>query len=158
MPVSRESIYQALIELSENITWGDSDEKTFLTPMDQRRRVKLFSDVPTTQQPALFQAEHGEQVAQTTGLPYKRTFTATWIIYQATGKDKLAIPATENNLILDAVEAAFQPLPRDIGYTQQRLTLGGLVHHCFINGEVFKDPGDIDDQGMLAIPITILVP
>ena len=50
-----------------------------------------------------------------------------------------------------------QPIPSDPGYPK-RLTLGGLVHHCYIDGSVFKDPGDIDAQAMMVIPILMLVP
>lgn len=153
MTATREQIYGALFALTGAMTWGDDDR----TWKQRSRRVKLFSDVPTTQQPALYQAEHGETSVQLSNLPYKRTFAANWIIYQATGKDPNAVPAQENNLILDAVYAAIAPSPGDSGYPQ-RNTLGGLVHHCFIDGEIFKDPGDIDNQGMMVIPIKLLVP
>ena len=38
------------------------------------------------------------------------------------------------------------------------MTLGGLVHHCFIDGKVFKDPGDLDGQALIIVPITVLAP
>ena len=149
--MTREAIFSALFALSENVTWSNGPFKT------RSRRVKLFSDVPKEQQPALYQAEHDELSSQTSKMPYKNIYSASWIIYQATGFSPSAIPAVENNLILDAVYAAIAPLPTDPGYPQ-RNTLGGLVYHCYIDGSVFKDPGDIDNQGMLVIPIKLLVP
>lgn len=151
--MSREAIFAALFALTQGVTWDDP-ARTFKT---RSRRVKLFSDVPANQQPALYQAEHSESSSQVSNLPYKRTFAASWIIYQAVGNDPKAVPATENNLILDALQAALAPRPTDRGFPQ-RNTLDGLVYHCYIDGEVFKDPGDIDNQGMMVIPIKLLVP
>ena len=122
------------------------------------RRVKHFADVPGSEQPACFQAEHTTTEEQRTSLPYKTTLEANWIIYQCVGKDKSAIPATENNLILKGVRQALAPATDDPGYLDKRNTLGGLVHHCFISGRIFKDPGDLDDQGMIVVPIKLLVP
>ena len=116
----------------------------------------LFADCPL--QPACYQAEHGDTVAQVTGMPYKTTLEAKWIIYQNVTKDPKALGAVENNLIIQAVYAALAPLTDDPGFSDGRNTLGGLVHHCFISGALFKDPGDLDGQGMMVIPIKVLVP
>lgn len=151
--MNREAILGALFALGQSIQW-DSPARGWVTTS---RRVKLFSDVPDELQPALFQAEHGEVTSQTSNMPYKWVLKAEWIIYQCTGNDPNAVPAIENNKILDAVQAAFAPQPSDPGYPK-RNTLGGLVHHCYIDGSVFKDPGDIDNQGMMVIPILMLVP
>ncbi len=105
MPLpTREQVYQALVALTEEVTWGTAPTKQFLNAVATRRRVKLFSDA--TIQPAVYQAEHDEEVAQVTNLPYKRAFKASWIVYQNVGKDHSAVPAIENNLILDAIQAA----------------------------------------------------
>ena len=151
--MNREAIFGALFALSESIEWG-TPARGWQT---RSRRVKLFSDVPVDQQPAIFQAEHDEVTSQQSNMPYKWVLKAQWIIYQATGNNPDGVPAIENNLILDAVQAAFAPQPSDPGYPK-RNTLGGLVHHCYIDGSVFKDPGDIDNQGMMVIPILMLVP
>jgi len=122
------------------------------------RRVKLFSDVPAPQQAACFQAEWGSDEGQVTNLPTKTTLLANWIIYQCVAKDDKALGAVENNLILRGVRQVLEPQPGDPGFLDRRNTLGGLVHHCFISGRLFKDPGDIDGQGMMVIPIKLLVP
>lgn len=151
----REPVFKALFELAESIKWElDGTERTWVTT---GRRVKLFSDVTSSQQPAIFQAEHLEASSQVTRMPYKRTWEASWIIYRHSS-DPNEVPAIETNLILDAVEKAMAPKPSDIGFLDERNTLGGLVHHCFIDGTLFKDPGDIDDQGMIVVPIRLLVP
>ena len=144
---NREQVFQALFALGQGLTWG-SPPSGFVFAA---RRVKLWDDVPG--QPALCQAEHDEQVEQITGLPPKLTLNASWLIYQNAGADPAATPATINNQILDAIQGAF-PNP-DGGQVQ---TLGGLVAKCWINGRIFKDPGDLDGQGLLIVPIQILVP
>jgi hypothetical protein len=37
-----------------------------------------------------------------------------------------------------------------------RQTLGGLVSHCWIDGKIMKDSGDIDGDGIAVIPVKIL--
>lgn len=156
--IPEETIFYTLAQLMAEVRWSRPSEAPdahrFLTIS---RRVKLFSDVPSTAQPACFQAEHGTTESEVTGMPGKSILEANWIIYQCVGKDKKAIPAVENNLILGGVRKALAPKIEDPGYPK-RNTLGGLVHHCYIGGRIFKDPGDTDDQGMIVIPIKVLVP
>lgn len=157
--IDEELIYYTLAQRMTEVRWQRAGEaqghRRFKTVS---RRVKLFSDVDTGSQPACFQAEHTSTEGQTTNLPYKTTLEANWIIYHATGKDKKAIPAIENNLIIKGVRIALEPKPNDPGFLDRRNTLGGLVHHCFISGRIFRDPGDIDDQAMIVVPIKLLVP
>lgn len=162
MPAAREDVFSYLYTLTANVRWAPDPAKTppFLgrTFITRSRRIKLFNEVDVTAQPALFQVEHDEQVDQVSNLPYKQVWAASWVCYQATGFDPNAEPTIENNLILDALQAALAPKPADPGFSSKRNTLMGRVHHCYIGGEVFKDPGDIDNQGMIVLPIKILVP
>lgn len=153
--MSREAIYSALFALVSDgegqpgkITGADGETLLFTS-----RRVKLFDDVPS--QPALCQAEHGETYAQATNMPYKRTFSASWLLYHDVGKDPNAVPSTTTNNLLDAIDAAITPYPSNPGFRQ---TLGGLVYHCFISGKVFRESGDLDGQALMVIPITLLIP
>jgi hypothetical protein len=153
--MSREAIYSALFALVSQgegqpgkITGAGGETLLFTS-----RRVKLFGDLPA--QPALCQAEHGETYAQQTNLPYKRTFSASWLLYHTAGNDPSAVPSTTTNNLLDAIGAAITPYPNNPGYRQ---TLGGLVHHCFINGKVFRESGDLDGQALFIVPITLLIP
>ncbi len=161
--VTREQVYQAVWALRTLVQWDihtpvPPDDPGYSTLVSSDRRVKLFSDVDSLQKPFVCQAEHGETIAQKTNMPYRRIFECSWIVYQDSGLNKSVAGAILNNKILDAVQAAFAPRPTDIGFRDKRNTLGGLVYHCFLEGSIFKDPGDIDDQGMMVIPIKILVP
>jgi hypothetical protein len=144
---SREAIFQALFDLTASVTWGSPPTGFAYAG----RRVKHWDDLPV--QPALCQAEQGEDVVEVTGRPSITNLAANWLIYHDVGKDPAATPANESNLILDAVQALFPT-----GDPDQVQTLGGLVHHCFISGHVFKDPGDLDGQALIIVPIKILIP
>jgi hypothetical protein len=41
------------------------------------------------------------------------------------------------------------------GKVNGRQTLSSLVSHCYIEGKVMKDPGDIDGGGQAMIPRTL---
>ena len=151
--VDEELIFLRLSERMSDVTWGNG--KKFVTTT---RRIKLFSDVPAEQQPWCGQAEHGTSEVQISGMPYKTILEATWIIYQCVSRDPSAVGATENNNIIKACREALKPKPSDPSFHDRRNSLNGLVYHCFIGGRLFKDPGDIDGQGMITLPIKLLVP
>lgn len=158
--MDREAIFQALFAQTEGVQWNIG---TQLAPVmegfkKRTRRIALFSDVPDKEQPWLGQSEHGESISQVSRMPYKAVLQAQWVVYHVAAKQPNSIPTSRNNQILDALQAAIAPAKTDPGYPDERNTLGGLVYHCYIDGEVFKDPGDIDNQGMLVVPIRILVP
>lgn len=158
--IDEEAIYYALASLMATVRWtrtGESPPKTYQF-ITISRRVKLFADVMPAEQPACFQAEWASDEQQVSNQPYKTTLMANWIIYQCVSKDPKGIGAVENNMILKGVRKALAPLPNDPGFADKRNTLGGLVYHCFIQGRLFRDPGDIDGQGMLVVPIKLLVP
>ncbi len=150
---TREAVFSALFALASQ---GEGQGGAFTFGAGQAlaytsRRVRLWSDLPA--QPALCQAEHDETVTEATGLPSKTTLSASWILYHEAAKDPTAVPATTSNDLLDAVQALFPA-----GDPDNVQTLGGLVHHCFINGRIFKDAGDLDGQALIIVPITILLP
>lgn len=155
--VDEEAVLAALFALVPDIRFtlpGSSVESGFVT---YSRRVKLWGNVTVAEKPALYQAEHANQEDQVSNMPDKSVVMANWIIYQSAGKDPTAIPAQWNTAILKGVRASLRPTPQDPGWPK-RNTLGGLVHHCYISGRVFKDPGDIDGEGMMVVPIKVLVP
>lgn len=149
--MSRNAIADALWALSANTVW--MTDRTFVT---RERKLRLFSDVPKMEQAYLCQVSHGDLYGKTSNTPYKRVLRFTWIGYfDAQNSDD---PSSEMDAILDALEAKFAPVPQDPGFFDSRNTLLGLCYSCFIDGEAFKDPGDIDGQAMFTVPIKVLVP
>jgi hypothetical protein len=143
--MSREVIYQALLDLASTVRWGAGQQ--FINPS---RRVQTWSKI--REFPTLAQAEHDETVTPRTNMPPVRTLGAVWLIYHNVGKDTSLIPATESNAILDAIDALF---PSGDDATQ---TLGGLVHRASISGRVLKEHGDLEGQALLIVPIRLIAP
>jgi hypothetical protein len=149
MNVMREDVMAALVALLEGVIFTQpvNGATRFLSIS---RRLKLWSNVAKSQRPALFIAEHREQQAyQNEALPPKTTLGVDLFIY-IDSSDPNAVPAIALNTMLDAIETALKPA------TGARQTLGGLVSHCRIDGAVLKDPGDLDGDGLLWIPLKIL--
>ncbi len=148
--IDREAIFAALFALvSPAYAWKS-------TPS---RRLKLWGDVPLEQRPALFQFEGTEEGYTYTQSPNpKRVLEARLFVY-TNCKDTNVVGATQMNQIITAIETALLPQISDTkGGNGQRNSLGGLVHSCRIEGRVFRDPGDLDGDGLLRIPVIIECP
>jgi hypothetical protein len=136
-------------------------QATFLTSVGDAlhfvtadRRLRLFDDVAADQQPAVFLVEHDETYEQPNrGLPPKRIMTLSIFCY-ARAEIGSTVGGTVINSMVGAIEQAL--LPDD--QQAQVCTLGGLVHWCRIEGRIFKDPGDLDSQAMLIVPLRVMIP
>lgn len=120
------------------------------------RRLVMWDRVPKDQRPALFQVEHAETYSRQSETQRKRDLHVTLFIY-TDSSDKTVDGIVVLNTILDELDAALDPAAAD-AFARGRQTLGGLVSHCFIDGDVVKDSGDLDGVGLLVVPIRILVP
>lgn len=143
-----EAIYAALFALVSNTSvypWKTS-----------ARRLKLWGEVLPEQRPALYQFEGGDEDyewRQSTAEPVVKLWAKLFIYTNA--KDPAVAGATQINQIMTALNVGFTPTGRDKAFG--RLTLGGLVYYARIEGKVFRDPGDLDGDGMLVVPIGIRV-
>jgi hypothetical protein len=150
---TREQIFSALFALGQGVNWADPVSGDVTTWSTTSRRIQTPDQIGIDGQPALLQAESDEQFSQVTKMPSKRTFSAAWVIYLKP-YDAPDPTGPLINTVMDAVEAAFAPDDVVNGVC----TLGGLVAHCWIDGTVFRDPGDLDQQAMLVVPIKMLAP
>jgi hypothetical protein len=143
MAASREAIMQALFALV-------AGSASFVTAS---RRLKIWSDVPASEKPALFMYQKNDEYkGSERHLPPTVTMNVDLYIYTAPGLDSGIIPASLLNPLIDAAEAVLRPGPGAGG----RQTLGGLVSHCYIDGNILKEPGDLDGDGVAVIPVKIL--
>lgn len=117
------------------------------------RKLRHWTDVDSSQQPALFQAQ-GRQIATpgdpARGVPTKWTFLIDVYVYARTDGDR--VPGTVMNPLLDAIEAVTKP----DNPTQRVQTLGGLVERCWIEGDIETDEGTLGDQAVAIVPFRIL--
>jgi hypothetical protein len=114
------------------------------------RRALYWSKVSA--QPALFLRNTGT-VYERQGSLLKRVLKAEIWIYSQAGKNVDFAPGIALNNLIDAIEAALDPGP-----TSDRQTLGGLVQHCWLDGDGVDDPGDLDGQAKAVLPVKIALP
>lgn len=137
----REAIMQALFALV-------SGSASFVTAS---RRIRLWGDVASGEKPAIFMYERDDNY--TNGKNYLPIveMNVDLYIYIDAGKDLSIAPITVLNPLVDAIDAALAP-----SKVTGKQTLGGLVSHCYIDGKIMKDPGDLDGDGLALIPVKIL--
>lgn len=142
--MNREAIFVALFDLLKVVPGITTAE----------RRLRHWNDVTSVEQPYLCLAQGGQtaQRGDPKGVYAKWVLEADIYLYaQTTGGQA---PSSVLNPIVDAVEQALQPPYPDYNRCQ---TLGGLVEHCWIEGNIDTDEGTLGDQAVAVIPIKILV-
>ncbi len=139
--MNREPIYAALFAVVQGAA-------PFVTAS---RRLRHWSDVAAAEQPALFMIQKSETAEERRPLPVKWRARVDLYVY-AQAPDELTAPATVINPLLDAVETALAPDP--VSHVQ---TLGGLVQHCWIAGQIQTDEGVLGGQSVAIVPVEILV-
>ena len=118
------------------------------------RRLKLWSDVPPVMRPACFLFEGGvETYENAAGAVPKRSLAVKLFVY---AHDPARIGAAALNAVMDALDDALAPAGVDVALG--RNTLAGNAYRCAIEGRPMKDPGDLDGDGLLVVPITIVLP
>lgn len=141
--MNRKQIAQALFDLL----------KTASVFKSSSRRMKLWADVPASERPALYMHESAETYDNAEDFnPGSRTMRFKAFVY-TNASDSPAAPVDQLNDILEAFETALAPNP-----LTGLQTLGGVVTHARINGEILKDAGDLDGDGVLVVPFEILLP
>lgn len=121
------------------------------------RRVRGTGDFNSSDYPVLMIDELSETCIQGfDSSPEMTTFNIEmWVIIN-NGQDPNDEPISALNDLLDKIDAA---LATDLPHPYKQVcTLGGLVQHCWIDGTIDKQAGDINGIGIARIPIKILVP
>lgn len=115
-------------------------------------RLKLWADVPPALQPSAFLVTHREtDEYRGLGLLRRRLELGIWCYSRSDNTPG----GPDLDTMMEAFEAAFiQP----DNFSTNSNTLGGLVYWCRIEGKVIKDPGDIDKQTLLVVPIIVEMP
>jgi len=116
------------------------------------RQVRPWSDVPPSEQPALFMGQGDEHAITRPGFPTKWEMQANFYLYCNRSDDPAELAATQINNLLDVIELALKPSPVT-GYN----TLGGLVFNCVIDGRIETDEGLLGPQSVAILPIKITI-
>lgn len=118
------------------------------------RRLLPWAKVPD--QPAVFLVEgNDEYPPRPSSAPARVGCRAFVWIYNRTRNDA-GVPGTALNALIDAIEAVLTPPPNSPTGVWQNLGLGSVIH-CRIEGEVLKDLGHLDGQGLARVPLIIQV-
>jgi hypothetical protein len=115
-------------------------------------RLALWGDVSPDQQPYAAIVTHREiDEYRGLGLLRRRLELGIWCYSRSDSSPG----GPDLDTMMEAFEAAFNVVDNPSTGCN---TLGGLVYWCRIEGRVFKDPGDLDNQTMLIVPIVIEMP
>lgn len=119
------------------------------------RRMTLPAQIAPGDLPALMVWEQPERARGATGLPDKRVWVA-WVVLVFINDDPAIAGATIINPMIDAVEDVLKV----DDYGHNTCTLGQLVHYVRIEGQIIKETGDTDSNGLggAVIPVTIMPP
>jgi len=139
----RETAYLALFNWLQ-VSQYTSGIKTFT------RKLKHWNDVANEDQPALYMSQTGEMAKPILGLPPAIVLECDLYLYVQTNGEEVG-PII--NPILDAIGNALTP-PQGADNKQ---TLGGLVHHCWIEGQTQIFEGNLGDEAVATIPVKMLV-
>lgn len=173
-----EQIMDALLAYIQKQTGSGSLTPTFQTYARGIGWPWVKSQIwQTVRQPALYLFDgYGlgggkiQYVQKSRSLPVLRHIERTVVIYAQTAAPGGLPSGTVGGLqpltkgggplfhpLIEAVEAAIE---QSDDQQQGTLTLGGLVSHCWIEGDQILVTPDIDDngQGMATLPVHILVP
>lgn len=143
----RESAISALIALiADAYPWATGPS----------RRLKLWSDVPAANRPACYLFEGGQETYSWSenALP-KRVIEVRLFVY-VSAKDPTIAGASLLNTVMDTLDSVFSISGNDL--VLGRNTLGGAVYSCRIDGKVLKDPGDLDGDALLIVPVRMALP
>jgi hypothetical protein len=163
LPVNRAAIKNALL--------ARATAATFTTPINgfstwaqpPSRRLRLFNQVDTAAQPACFLVQHRETYERRgTGHLVRRYLDMAFWCYAPTGDAAATSPIIGDDL-LDLMEEALEAQLQPDDPVRNELTLGGLLPSgwCQIvrqDNMFIRDPGDLDGQALLVLPVRILLP
>jgi len=148
---TRNQVMQAVLNIISSMVFNPAinNKTTWVTVSN---RLRLWGDVSPDQQPAAFLVTHREtDDYRGLGLVRRRLELA---VYCYTRSDT-SIGGPQLDTLMESFEQAFNTIDNNSTGSN---TLGGLVYWCRIEGKVFKDPGDLDNQTLLIVPIVIEMP
>lgn len=119
----------------------------------QERSIKIWGNVAPANQPALFvflPDEDGKQ-DEAFGLS-KWVLEYKVLVYARADAEPDTVPETILNAYRLAIFSAIRSTPPG-----EKNTLGGRVEHAWIEGQILRDMGILDQQLVLMIPVKVLI-
>lgn len=155
-PVNRWAIKQALLDLGQQVffPWPIQGWSTWASPGS--RKLKTFNEVDPSLQPTFFLTQHREGYLQygVGRLTRRYLDMGFWCLAKVNGDEV-------GDDFLDSMESGLEAALAPDDLVRNELTLGGLCYWCRIMREdnlFIRDPGDLDGQALLHLPVRILLP
>lgn len=115
-----------------------------------------WEQIASIAQPAIVIVEPTETQTDRRGQQPSLKLEVLLVCYaQVDPADAASAPNTRLNALLAAIRTALLPQGRDVALNAQ--TLDGLVSNVYVDGQIVKDAGIIDNQGSMLIPVTVLI-
>lgn len=149
-PFVRETVYSRIFAFWQALTIGGNP--AFMTAT---RRADHWDKVSSEESPALLQRQRGESATYRKGLPTLWRLEMDLLVYVRTNaqQDTGVIPSQILNPLLDAITAAVAI--DDL--SNNAATLGGIVSHCAIEGQIQIFQGDLGDEEVAIVPLMVVV-
>lgn len=152
----RNQVKDALANLMQTVVFPEPVNGS-ATWISVSRRLKMFNQIDPSAQPACFVVQHTESyVNPGMGTPPIRILTVGLWCFAST-KDETVIGDSLLDSMLAGIENVFTP--DDV--MNNELTFGGLCTYAKIDmrsNMLRRDPGDIDGQALLILPVRIMLP
>lgn len=150
---TRNAVMAKILSIIQGMTFSSpiNGQTTWVTVSN---RLRLWGDVSSNQQPAAFLVTHREMDDyRGLGLLRRRLDLGVWCYCRSDSSPGGPLLDT----MMESFEQAF--ITNGVDNPSQNLnTLGGLVYFCRLEGRVFKDPGDLDNQTLLIVPLIVEMP
>lgn len=148
---TRNEVMTAILNVIQSMTFSTAINGS-ITWNTVSNVLRLWGDVSPDQQPAAFLVTHKElDEYRGLGLVRRRLELGIWCYSRSD-----SFPGSiQLDTMMEAFESAFNVVD---DFSTGCNTLGGLVYWCRIEGRVFKDPGDLDKQTLLIVPLIVEMP
>jgi len=145
---------EQIMEEFEALLLGTTNIAPFGDVKTVTRVWQPWDQVAEIAQPAIVIVEPREKETARRGQQPSLILQTLLVCYiQCDPNDLANPPNTRINNFLKAIRTALLPQGTDVAVNAQ--TLGGLVSDAFIDGEIVKDAGILDNQGSLMIPVSL---
>lgn len=145
-PTYMEAVYAALLSQLKTATFGGG-----IKLVTAERVIEPPQQIASANQPALVLINGPVRVEQKEFALGKWTFTAVAAVYLWAEEDQATLAASQANYVVWGLQAAL--LSTDRGQYEKQ-TLGGLVYHCWVEGDVLTEVQA--QQVVITVPIMIL--
>lgn len=160
----RTTVKNALLNLGAAATFSTpiNGFSTWANASAPTRRLKMFDKVDKSVQPAMFLTQHREEYEAVHGGDLQRRYLdMQFWCYAPSGDPDSGIVG---DTLLDIMESALETQLQPDDPLRYELTLGGLLSttgwvRIMRKDNLFiRDPGDVDGQALLILPVRVLLP